>query len=132
MTMSQYAMSCEKDLLGSRWATGLLWIAPWVLIVISAKAGTVVHTAVWTISFAVMGAACLVNARRCGRRHCFYTGPLFLIAALLSLLYVWGILPLGPHGWTWISGIAVVGAVLACCGLEMLMGKYTARHSPDT
>ncbi|MDE2154439.1 MAG: hypothetical protein KGJ32_00885 [Xanthomonadaceae bacterium] len=129
--MSHYARSCDKDLLGSRWATGLLWIAPWVLIVLGANAGTVVHTAVWTISFTVMGMACLVNARRCGRRHCFYTGPLFLLAALLSVLYGLGILPLGRHGWNWISGIAVAGAVLACCGLEMLMGKYTARHSQE-
>jgi hypothetical protein len=123
------AGSCDQDLLGSRWATGLLWIAPWVLIVLSASAGTLVHTAVWTVSFTVMGAACLVNARRCGRRHCFYTGPLFLIAALLSVLYGLGILPLGRHGWNWISGMAATGAVLACFGLERLMGKYTARHS---
>lgn len=123
------AGSCDQDLLGSRWATGLLWIAPWVLIVLSASAGTLVHTAVWTVSFTVMGAACLVNARRCGRRHCFYTGPLFLIAALLSVLYGLGILPLGRHGWNWISGMAVTGAVLACFGRETLMDKYTARHS---
>jgi hypothetical protein len=45
------------------------------------------------------------------------------------VLYGLGILPLGRHGWSWISGIAVAGAVLMCCGLEMLMGKYTARHS---
>lgn len=34
-------------------------------------------TAAWTISFTVMGAACLVNARRCGRRQCFCAEPLF-------------------------------------------------------
>jgi len=67
--------SNEKDLLHSRLATGLLWIAPWALIIISAiqinnYGGNLVHTLGWTVSFAVMGVACLVNARRCGRLHC--------------------------------------------------------------
>lgn len=113
------------DLLSSRWGMGLLWIAPWALIIVAASTGTLVRTVVWTLGFAVMGIACAFNAWRCGRRHCFYTGPLFLVAALASLLYGLGVLPLGRHGWNWISGIAVAGAVLACCGLEGVLGKYS-------
>ncbi|HKV97707.1 MAG TPA: hypothetical protein VJR90_09485 [Gammaproteobacteria bacterium] len=77
----------------------------------------------------MMGVACLVNARGCGRRHCFYTGPLFLLAAVASLLYGLQVLPLGPDGWNWIIGVTVVGSLLACCGLETMFGKYTAGHS---
>ena len=120
----------QRDMLGSRWAFGLLWVAPWVLIIVSGSAGNLIRTAVWAFNFTVMGAACLVNARRCGRRHCFYTGPLFLLAALSSLLYGLGVLPLGRHGWSWISGVAVVGAVFACYGLERLLGTYTGGSKP--
>jgi hypothetical protein len=119
----------EKDLLRSRWAMWLLWIAPWVLIVASSQTGNTTHTAIWTLSFTVAGAACLVNARRCGRLHCFYTGPAFLLGAAASLLYGLGILPLGEDGWDWILGTTVAVSVVACCGLEKLQGKY-ARSTP--
>lgn len=120
----------QSDMFSSRWALWLLWVGPWVLIAVSGSAGDLARTAVWAFSFTVMGAACLVNARRCGRRHCFYTGPLFLMAGLSSLLYGSGVLPLGRHGWSWISGVALVGAVIACCGLEKLLGKYIGSSRP--
>ena len=126
--------SNEKDLLHSRLATGLLWIAPWALIIISAiqinnYGGNLVHTLGWTVSFAVMGVACLVNARRCGRLHCYYTAPLFFLAALASLLYGLAILPRSWNGWNWIAGVAIVGNVFAYFGLESLLGKYAKRRS---
>ena len=127
--MNQCPPSSEKDLLRSRWATWLLWIGPWVLIVGTSNTGNITHTIAWTFAFTVGGVACLVNARRCGRLHCFYTGPLYLLAALASLLYGLRILPLGQHGWDWILGTAVTVSLLACCGLEMLLGKYKARHA---
>ncbi len=127
--MDPCTTSGAKDLLHSRWATWLLWIGPWVLIVSTSNSGTITHTAVWTLAFTVGGGACLVNARRCGRRHCFYTGPLYLLAALGSLLYGLRILPLGPHGWTWILCIAAAGTLVACCGLEMLLGKYQTKRA---
>lgn len=98
-----------------------------MLIVIGAT-GSVTRGVLWTAGFTVAGAACLVNARRCGRRHCFYTGPLYLLAALASLLYGLHILPLGNSGWNWILGIAVAGSLLFCCVLEHLFGKYTTAH----
>jgi len=119
------AGQCHKqDLLGKPLALGLFWIAPWLLIIASSHGSGIVHTVGWTFGFAVMGVACLANARRCGRRHCFYTAPLFLLAALASLLYGIDAVPFGPNGWNWIGGVAVVGAILACCGLEPFLGRY--------
>ena len=37
-------------------------------------------------TLAVMGGACLVNAARCRRLHCYITGPYFLMLALSALL----------------------------------------------
>lgn len=122
--MNQRATTNEKDLLGSPWATGFLWIGPWVLIIATSSTGNLAHTIIWTFSFTIGGAACLVNARRCGRLHCFYTGPLYLLAALACLFYGLGILPLGQHGWNWIIGTAAALSLLLCCGLEQLVGKY--------
>ena len=44
-----------------------------------------------------MGAACLHNARGCGRLHCYLTWPYFLLLALISLLYGVGVVPLGAR-----------------------------------
>ncbi|MGH8320951.1 MAG: hypothetical protein ACRESX_06150 [Gammaproteobacteria bacterium] len=114
----------QRDLLASAQTRLLFWL-PWLLILIGGFIGGVTRTVLWTVGFSVAGAACLVNARRCGRRHCFYTGPLYLLAALASLLYGLHVLPLGEHGWNWIAGIAVVGSLFFCYGLEKLLGKYT-------
>lgn len=54
---------------------------------------------VWPSVLTFMGIACLVNARRCGRVHCYATGPFFLILGAAALLYGLGAIPLGAHGW---------------------------------
>lgn len=128
--MSTSPSNCENDLLRRPLTLWLLWVAPWVLIIATGMFGdNLARTTGWTFGFAAMGVACLVNARGCGRRHCFYTGPLFLLAALASLLYGLQVLPLGRNGWNWIADGAAVGALLACFGLERLLGKYGSGHS---
>ena len=51
-----------------------------------------------TEALAWMGAACLANARRCGRMHCFFTGPFFLAMAALALAVGLDIVSLGAAG----------------------------------
>jgi hypothetical protein len=122
--MPECAAENRTDLLGSRWVV-LLWWLPWALIVIGGFTHPVARMVLWTAGFAVAGGACVVNARRCGRRHCFYTGPLYLLAALASLLYGLGMLPFGANGWGWIVGVVLVTSLFFCCGLEPLLGRYT-------
>jgi len=71
-----------------------------------------------------MGAACLLNAARCGRVHCRFTGPLFIIAAVASLAYGLGFLPLGQSGWKWIGAGTIIGALALGCIPELLLGRY--------
>lgn len=123
--MPECAVDSKTDLLSSRWVV-LLWWLPWALIIVGAFTGTLGHTVLWTVGFAIAGGACVANARRCGRRHCFYTGPLFLLAALASLLYGLGILPFGVNGWGWIVGVTLVVCLFFCGVLEPWLGKYTA------
>jgi len=138
--MNECATAKEGDLLGSRWAASLLWWGPAVLIigtgsigldsVGTGSTGNIIHTAAWTLAFTVGAAGCLTNARRCGRLHCFFTGPLYLLAAVSSLLYGLGMLPLGHEGWNWILGAAAVGTLFAIYGLERVFGKYKASGAP--
>jgi hypothetical protein len=118
----------NNDLVSSRWNL-LLWRVPMVLLLIGALSDEIARTVLWTLGFTVSGVACLVNARRCGRRHCFYTGPLYLSAAAASLFYGLHALPLGRNGWNWILGVAVACTLVAQLGLERLLGKYIERHN---
>jgi len=82
------------------------------------------RTAVWTAALSIMGAACLANAVRCGRVHCYITGPFFLVMAVVTLLYGLGVLPLGGNAWNAIGLTVLIGAIAFCCVAEMLFGKY--------
>ena len=95
----------ERDLLCRGVSGFLLWCAPWLVFGLGLSAPPWLRTALWTVSFAVMGAACLLNAARCGRVHCRFTGPFFILAAIASLAYGLGLLPLGPSGWKWIGAV---------------------------
>jgi hypothetical protein len=66
----------RRDLVKNPAAMPLLWGLPIGAILVTghfAREGWVV-TAGWTLSLLIMGSACLVNARGCGRRHCYFTG----------------------------------------------------------
>lgn len=62
---------------------------------------------------------------RCDRRHCFYTGPFFLVMALGSLVYGFGVLPMGPAGCAMIGVTTLVGAVVLTYLPERIWGKYS-------
>jgi hypothetical protein len=93
--------------------TGFLGRSPWIEVA-------------WTTSFAVMGAACLLNAHRCGRVHCHFTGPLYLLASAASLLQGLGIISVG---WIWIGGVALAGGIFLNYVPEWIWGKYVSRRA---
>jgi hypothetical protein len=125
-----YYEGVERDILSNRAVAGAVFVLPIVAIVASGNfnVGLGWRTAVWAASFATIGFGCLVNALRCGRVHCYLTGPFFLIVAAVTLLYGLGIIHLGASGWSTIAVIALAGGVLLCCLPEALFGKYLRRH----
>jgi hypothetical protein len=115
-----------RDILASSWRTAALYGLP-TLVIVASGASSIESRwrgAIWAISMGVMAAACLVNALRCGRMHCYFTGPFFTLTALASLGY--GLLtpPLGRSGWNWIGMTTLVGAVLLTWVPELVLGKY--------
>jgi hypothetical protein len=71
-----------------------------------------------------MGVVCLVNARRCSRIHCLFTGPFFILGAIASLGYGLGFLPVGSPGWKWIGAVTIIGAIVLTCIPELVLGRY--------
>jgi drug/metabolite transporter (DMT)-like permease len=83
----------------------------------------------WITSLAFMGVACLMNAFRCGRVHSYFTGPFFILGAIVSLGYGVGFLPFGPSGWKWIGTVTIIGAIALCCIPEFIFGRYRRKES---
>lgn len=85
--------------------------------------GVFVHewtASLWAPAFLVMGLTCVANARRCGRIHCYATGPLFLAAAPVLGLVAAGAL---PEGWVDAIGAGVLVGVALAYGAERLLGR---------
>jgi len=132
--MESHMPSCEsRDILRNPWSAFAGFWLP--IIAIVAVGGPNFsnrwRTVVWTAALGVMGVACIVNALRCGRRHCYLTGPFFLVMAVVALLYGVGVVPLGRGGWNIIGVGVVIGAVVLCCGSEKLLGKYRRDPAGD-
>ncbi|HEY4256996.1 MAG TPA: hypothetical protein VGM66_07280 [Candidatus Udaeobacter sp.] len=119
----------ERDLLCSGQSAFLLWCVPWLVFALGFGARHWLKTILWSTSLAVMGAACLLNASRCGRVHCRFTGPFFILCAVVSLGYGVGLLPLGPSGWKWIGVGTIIGGLALCCIPELFLGRYRRKGS---
>ncbi|TAN02451.1 MAG: hypothetical protein EPN36_16835 [Rhodanobacteraceae bacterium] len=111
-----------RDLTRGTWPW-LLWYLPTALLFASA-AWPRDMAGLWVVAFTVMGAGCLANTARCGRLHCYITGPLFLVAAVWSLLSAMGVVPLHSG----VVLLAVFGIVVLAHGAEVPFGRYTRAH----
>ena len=132
LMQSADANSCgpERDLLCRGPSACLFWCVPWFVFALGFFAPPSWKTLLWTTSLAFMGVVCLVNARGCGRIHCLFTGPFFILGAIASLGYGLGFLPLGSSGWKWIGAVIIIGAIVLTCIPELVLGRYR-RNGPD-
>lgn len=85
---------------GGTWQRGLAWV--------------------WMAAFAVMGTSCAVNAMRCRRLHCYVTGPLFILAAIWSLLSAVGVVALHPD----VFMLVIIAIALVANLAEIPFGQY--------
>ncbi len=74
----------------------------------------------WTPALVVAGSACLVNAARCHRLHCYFTGPLYLLGAAYVILAEFHAVPMRPG----LFLLGLVGASAIAQLAELPVGKY--------
>ncbi|WP_298432308.1 hypothetical protein [uncultured Jannaschia sp.] len=114
----------SRDLLGSASGSFIAWWLPLGAMLLAIPLPNCPKTVIWLLALVWMGGACLLNARRCGRVHCRYTGPYLLAMTCPVLGHGTGLVPLGGGGWQWL-GLAVGGGTAAICGRsERFMGRY--------
>jgi hypothetical protein len=112
------------DWSGNRRSYVLAWGVPTALLVLGIFLPAPIRTAVWAGSLIWMGAACIANAARCGRTHCYLTGPFFLAMAAVSALHGTGVISVGSQGWLWIGVAIAVGTAVLWIVLERLFGRF--------
>jgi len=99
------AQSCRKP---ADWAEApvrwILWRLPLGLALVGWIAGPW-RWPLWSVALLWMGAACGLNARRCGRVHCTFTAPLYGLLGLVAVGRAAGWLEVAP-GWLWLMAIA--------------------------
>jgi len=103
------------------------WGLPGILLVstnsLSGYVPLPVIVALMAGAFLWMGLACVLNARRCRRRHWYYSGPIFLLGALAVLLVGFELISLGPDGLIMVVAATVTFAMLTYL-TEPVFGKY--------
>jgi hypothetical protein len=119
----------SHDLLSDRFATIAIYWLPIAVLIASGFFGisNAWRSAIWAVALIAMGVGCVFNALRCGRVHCYATGPFFLLIAAVAVLYGLGIAPLGPRGWNTIALVTLVGGVALYYLPELFFGRYRPR-----
>lgn len=111
----------ERGDLLAGWTGLVLWRLPLVLIFAGLfwPAG---RFWLWIPSFVLSGTACLANAFRCGRVHCYLTGPLYLGGALYLIGVGWSPGSLPFEAGTFL--LVVFGLALTARAAERVTGAY--------
>jgi hypothetical protein len=111
--------SCETTDLARGWGALLLWCIP-VVALIAGLNWEKARPMLWIPAFLIMAAACIANAARCGRRHCYVTGPVYLLAAVYVALSASNLAPMRPG----VFLCVVLGITVIACLAEGPFGRY--------
>ena len=116
----------SRDLLSNRHLTTFVYWIPALVLVASGffEIGQGWRGAIWAAALTIMGVGCIVNALRCGRVHCYVTGPFLLVMAIVALLFGLGVFSFGQDGWNAIGLIVLIGFVLTYWLPERFFGRY--------
>jgi len=123
--MTNETVETSRDWLANARTSALAWWVPKVAIVAALFAPIVVRGAVWTIALLWIGTACILNAKRCGRTHCRYTGPFYLSMIAPVLVLAFGIVAVGFYGWLLLCVLILGGSWIIWWATERAWGKFS-------
>jgi hypothetical protein len=122
--MIDSSVRASRDWLGNTRASLLAWWIPRTGIIAGLFMPVGVRTVIWIVSLTWMGLACILNAQRCGRTHCRYTGPFFL-AMILPVLVLGTVgASTGLAEWIALGFLIEVGGRLLWWATERAWGTF--------
>jgi hypothetical protein len=121
MTVSEVRKS--KDWLAKPLSSALAWWIPHTALFIGLLLNVPARAALWVVALSWMGIACIMNTRRCGRTHCRFTGPYYLvmIVPVLTLMTT----SAGFMAWITLAVIIVAGSRLIWWLTERAWGAFS-------
>jgi hypothetical protein len=125
--MTNAPTQTARDWLGSVHTSLLAWWVPKAGILAGLFAPVSFRAVIWIIALIWMGTACILNARRCNRTHCRYTGPYYL--AMVAPVLVLGIVSAGIYKWMFLAALILGGSWLIWWATERAWGKFFLDHS---
>jgi hypothetical protein len=112
----------SRDWLSSSRISLLAWWLPQAAILTGLFLAAPVRSAIWVLALAWMGTACILNARRCGRMHCRFTGPFYLamivpvlLLSLISSSLLW---------WLALAAFILIADKIIWWATERAWGKF--------
>lgn len=123
--MGEAAERIAKDWAGNFRAYALAWGVPSLAIIAGFSVDAPTRALVWSAALLWMGTACLMNARRCGRMHCRFTGPFYLALIVPVVLQGYGLVPLGPYAWWILGAVILFGGKIIWWATEATWGKFS-------
>jgi len=116
---------CEsKDWVSDSRTYAVLWGLPGVILIVGIFLDPFTRMMMWTGALLWKGVACMANAARCGRTHCYFTGPYFLLLAVGTVLHGFRIVDLGVNGWIWLGLAIFAGGGFLWFFTERVWGKF--------
>ncbi len=119
------AVQSSRDWLRSPRTNLLAWWIPQAAMLAGLIVPVPVRTVIWIIALIWMGTACILNARRCGRTHCRYTGPYYLAMIAPVLVLASGMVSADWYGWLVLGALILGGSKIIWWTTELAWGKFS-------
>jgi hypothetical protein len=115
----------SADWIGNVRTNLLAWGLPHCAIIVALFLASPARAVIWIIALAWMGTACILNARRCGRTHCRFTGPYYLAMIVPVLVASLDLVAVGRYGWLALAALIIFGGGLIWWATERAWGKFS-------
>ncbi|HEY6300112.1 MAG TPA: hypothetical protein VIW95_10775 [Candidatus Binatus sp.] len=122
--MKAPATYIQNDLSSTGARMAIFWGPGVLLLILTGGFGWRERTVAWTAGLIWLAVMCFWNSARCQRVHCMFTGPFFLIMAVITSLVGFRVISLGARPWNLLSAAILIGGVVLCFGPELLWGRY--------
>jgi hypothetical protein len=123
--MGNDIVQSSRDWLSSPRTSASAWWIPKGVIVAALFIPPLPRTGVWIIALIWMGTACILNSRRCGRTHCRYTGPYYLLMIVSVLVFASGVISTDFYAWLSLAVLIFGGSMIIWWVTERAWGKFS-------
>src|SRR5438876_11469340 len=123
--MASDTVQRSRDWLRSPRTNLLAWWIPQAAILAGLFVPVPVRSVIWIIALTWMGTACILNARRCGRTHCRYTGPYYLAMIAPVLVLASGVISVDFYAWLSLAVLILGGSMIIRWATERAWGKFS-------